>query len=61
MANPEKYPPPVIAAKFGIGKLSRHLFICLGPDCVDLAQGEKTWEFIKKLLKQLYIDGEKGP
>ena len=26
MANPEKYPPEVMAAKFGIGKLTRHLF-----------------------------------
>jgi (2Fe-2S) ferredoxin len=61
MANPEKYPPPVIAGKFGVGKLTRHLFICLGPDCTDLAEGEKTWEHIKKRLKQLNLAGPDGP
>src|SRR5437667_713458 len=61
MANPEKYPPPVMAKKFGIGKLTRHLFICLGPDCSDLEQGEKTWLYIKDRLKQLNLTGEDGP
>ena len=61
MANPEKYPPDVMAAKFGVGKLARHLFICLGPDCVDLADGEKTWEYIKKRMKQLNLAGADGP
>ena len=50
-----------MAAKFGIGKLTRHLFICLGPDCTDLAEGEKSWEYIKKRMKQLNIAGADGP
>ena len=61
MANPEKYPPPVMAAKFGVGKLTRHLFICLGPDCTDPAEGERSWEYIKKRMKQLNIAGADGP
>jgi (2Fe-2S) ferredoxin len=61
MANPEKLPPPVMAEKFGIGKLRRHLFICLGPDCSDLKRGEQTWEYIKKRMKQLNIAGPDGP
>ncbi|MDB5302798.1 MAG: (2Fe-2S) ferredoxin [Phycisphaerales bacterium] len=61
MANPEKYPPSVMAAKFGIGKLMRHLFICLGPDCVDSAEGERTWEYIKRRMKELNIAGPEGP
>jgi (2Fe-2S) ferredoxin len=61
MANPEHLPPPVMAAKFGIGKLTRHLFICLGPDCVDLQSGEKTWDYIKKRMKQLNLAGPDGP
>ena len=28
-------PPDQMAALFGVGHLRRHLFICLGPDCVD--------------------------
>ena len=61
MANPQKLPPPVIARKFGVGKLTRHLLICLGPDCCDLEQGEATWEYLKKRMKELNITGEDGP
>src|SRR5258708_6941272 len=61
MANPEKYPPAVMAAKFGIGKLARHLFICVGPDCVDPAVGDKTWDYVKKRMKELNIAGPEGP
>ncbi len=60
MANPEKYPPGVMAAKFGIGHLARHLFVCVGPDCVEPAEGEKTWEHIKRRMKQLNLAGEEG-
>jgi hypothetical protein len=32
-----KYDTPEQSAEaFGVGKLNRHLFVCLGPDCVDL-------------------------
>jgi (2Fe-2S) ferredoxin len=61
MSNPEKYPPEVMAAKFGVGKLARHLFICLGPDCAELADGERTWDYIKKRMKQLNLAGADGP
>jgi (2Fe-2S) ferredoxin len=61
MANPERFPPPAMAEKFGVGKLTRHLFICLGPDCADPATGEQTWEYVKKRMKQLNIAGADGP
>ena len=61
MANPENLPPEVMAAQFGIGKLTRHLFVCLGPDCVDRCEGERTWEYLKKRLKQLDLAGPDGP
>jgi (2Fe-2S) ferredoxin len=49
------------AALFGVGKLTRHLFVCLGPDCVDRDKGEETWLYIKKRMKELEITGEDGP
>jgi (2Fe-2S) ferredoxin len=61
MANPQGLPPPTMATQFGVGKLSRHLFICLGPDCIDEQTGEQTWEYIKKRMKQLNIAGPDGP
>lgn len=60
MANPEQLPPEVMARKFGVGKLTHHLFICLGPDCCDSAAGEKTWEYIKRRLKQLNLASAEG-
>jgi (2Fe-2S) ferredoxin len=60
MANPEQLPPEVMAREFGIGRLSRHLFVCLGPDCVEPAEGERTWEYIKRRLKELKLSGPQG-
>lgn len=37
------------AAHYGIGKLTRHIFLCLGPDCCEYEEGEKTWDHLKKL------------
>ncbi len=61
MANPDQLPPTVMAATFGIGHLKRHLFICVGPHCIDPAKGEATWEYLKKRMKQLNIAGSEGP
>ena len=61
MANPDHIPPPEMAKRFGIGKLTRHLFICAGPDCVSPDLGEQTWEYMKKRMKQLNIAGPDGP
>jgi (2Fe-2S) ferredoxin len=61
MANPDSLPPEVMAAKFGIGRLVRHLFICTGPDCCAPDAGEQTWEYLKKRLKELNLAGPDGP
>lgn len=49
------------AEAFGIGKLKRHLFICLGPDCVDPEAGDATWQYLKHRMKDLNIAGPDGP
>jgi len=61
MGKKEKVPPEVAAKSFGIGKLTRHLFICLGPDCVDRDEGERTWTYLKARMKELDIAGPTGP
>jgi len=61
MANPERHPPETMAAQFGIGKLTRHLFVCLGPSCTDLQKGQATWEYLKRRLKDLNLAGKDGP
>lgn len=61
MANPEQLPPEQMAGKFGVGKLTRHLFLCLGPDCTDPARGQETWDYLKKRLKDLNLTSREGP
>jgi (2Fe-2S) ferredoxin len=53
--------PEEAARAFGVGKLTRHLFVCLGPDCTDLEIGERTWVYLKDRMKQLNIAGPDGP
>jgi len=59
---PRKFDDPAKAvAAFGIGKLKRHLFVCIGPDCVDPDAGDATWQYLKRRMKDLNIAGPDGP
>ena len=57
----DRVSPEASALAFGIGKLTRHLFICAGPDCTTTEQGEATWEYVKRRMKELNITGPDGP
>jgi (2Fe-2S) ferredoxin len=61
MGKKKDQTPQQSAESFGVGKLSRHLFICLGPDCADLEDGERTWRYVKDRMKELNIAGPDGP
>lgn len=41
------------ARSLGIGKVERHIFLCVGPDCCSTAAGLETWKFLKARLKVL--------
>jgi len=53
--------PAEVARSFGVGRLKRHLFVCIGPDCVDRDEGDDTWKYVKKRMKELDIAGASGP
>lgn len=40
-----------VAAKLRIGGYTRHVFLCLGPECCPTADGEAAWEALKAELK----------
>ena len=61
MAKRKDQLPEQSAGDFGVGKLHRHLFICVGPDCVDPVAGEESWNFVKGRMKELNIAGPDGP
>jgi (2Fe-2S) ferredoxin len=48
-------------ALFGIGKITRHLFLCGGPDCTDPVSGDATRDYIKRRMKELNLAGPDGP
>lgn len=37
--------------KMGVASATRHVFLCVGPDCCPPASGEATWEALKARLK----------
>jgi (2Fe-2S) ferredoxin len=57
----ERTTPEAAAAAFGVGKITRHLFVCAGPDCTSPEQGLETWEYVKRRMKELNITGPNGP
>ena len=57
----ERTTPEAAAVSFGVGKITRHLFVCTGPDCTTEEQGLETWEYIKRRMKELNITGPDGP
>ncbi|MBP6865263.1 MAG: (2Fe-2S) ferredoxin domain-containing protein [Candidatus Didemnitutus sp.] len=38
--------------KAGVAGARHHLFLCRGPDCCALREGEETWDYIKSQLKE---------
>lgn len=38
--------------KAGLATARRHLFLCPGPDCCASADGEATWEYIKRRVRE---------
>ena len=38
--------------KAGFPTARRHLFVCIGPDCCETAQGEALWEHIKRRVRE---------
>jgi (2Fe-2S) ferredoxin len=42
-------------AATGIDRAERHLFLCLGPDCAPMEQGQVTWDYLKRRCSQLKL------
>lgn len=53
--------PEAAAASFGVGNITRHFFLCAGPDCVDPEPGLAAWQYLKQRTKELGIAGPNGP
>jgi (2Fe-2S) ferredoxin len=41
---------------YGVPNMRRHILLCAGPDCVDVAKGEAAWTYLKRRLAELRLD-----
>ena len=57
----ERTTPEAAAAQFGVGKIRRHMFLCTGPDCTSPEQGQASWDYVKRRMKELNLAGSDGP
>lgn len=39
----------------GVDSAMRHLFLCLGPDCTPLTEGQRTWDYLKRRCGELKV------
>jgi (2Fe-2S) ferredoxin len=39
----------------GIERSEWHLFLCLGPDCAPMEEGQATWDFLKRRCAELKL------
>jgi (2Fe-2S) ferredoxin len=53
--------PEASAQLFGIGRIVRHMFVCTGPDCTTTEEGDATWQYVKRRMKELNLTGPDGP
>ena len=42
-----------IAQALNIGGYQRHMLLCVGPDCCTPEQGQESWAYLKRRLKEL--------
>lgn len=42
-------------AAAGVEGATRHLFLCLGPDCASIDEGHATWDFLKRRCAELKL------
>ena len=55
MSPPEFYPSDAKMPREEITTATRHLFLCIGPDCCDPAIGEALWGVLKAETRKLSV------
>lgn len=52
-----------MARELGVDRIERHIFLCCDqtkPKCCDKGESLKSWDFLKKRLKELKLVGKGG-
>ena len=53
-------PLQAVAAKLRLGAQKRHLFLCIGGKCASPEQGQASWEYLKRRLRELGLQDTAG-
>ncbi len=63
MSVSDRSPHEPLVQKLGLPVARRHIFLCCDqtqPKCCDEAAGLEAWEFLKRRLRELGLDGAGG-
>lgn len=53
--------PSLVAARLGVGRYERHVFLCAGPNCCNQPEGLAAWTHLKTRLRTLERQGQLPP
>ena len=53
MAKYDSVREGIAAAK--VDQAQRHLFLCLGPDCAPMEEGQATWDYLKRRCAEMKL------
>lgn len=57
---PQKIAAKDKALQLGVGKLNRHIFLCIGPSCCAAEMGSPVWDYLKSRLVELGLNQGDG-
>jgi (2Fe-2S) ferredoxin len=49
-----------LARGLNIGRYTRHIFLCVHGDCAPSEQALASWQFLKRRVRELGLDGKAG-
>ncbi len=50
----------MLARGLRVGQYGRHILLCVRGDCAPREQGQESWAFLKKRLRELGLDRARG-
>jgi (2Fe-2S) ferredoxin len=55
MSEPSAFPSDAKIPLEEISRATKHLFLCVGPDCCDSSEGEALWDVLKAETRKLSV------
>jgi (2Fe-2S) ferredoxin len=59
-SNPDSEALAAAAAKIKVGRVRRHIFLCVGGTCAPTDDQQDSWKYLKRRLKELGLVNTEG-